>query len=193
MATQPLDYGSHHNLLETTPGVSSKTLRLALASFERPKTYSKPFSAREKAALRAGGLDPDAKRKSTSNPFAESAVMLAAIMERSLTPKEASERLGVTTSCVRRMIADRSLYSFLINRTRYIPDFQFTKNRLIPGIDKINQALDPEIHPIGVYNWFHYPNTDLFINDDIDQTVSPLEWLMRGEKPDLAEELAGFL
>jgi hypothetical protein len=92
------------------------------------------------------------------------------------------------------MIADRSLYSFLIDGTRYIPDFQFgADDRLVPNITRINKALKPRMHPVEVYNWYHHPHVDLFPGEEVDDMVSPLDWLKGGQDLDHLALLAGRL
>ncbi len=54
------------------------------------------------------------------------------------------------------------------------------KRRLIPNITAVNAALDPELHPVAVLNWYTTPNPDLFIENDIDHPVSPLKWFQAG-------------
>ncbi len=81
---------------------------------------------------------------------------------------------------MRQLISDRSLYSFLIEHNRYIPDFQFAGDELVPNIARVNRALSTEMHPVEIYNWYRLPNIDLFVDDDIDQSVSPLKCLKAG-------------
>lgn len=107
----------------------------------------------------------------------------AAIVSRSHSVKEASERLGTTSGRVRQMIADESLYSFLIDSSRHVPDFQFVRNGLVPNITRVNRELDPGAHPVAVYNWYHTPNSDLFVEEHPDRTVAPLDWLNAGYDP----------
>ena len=76
------------------------------------------------------------------------------------------------------MIARRALYSILLNNRRYIPIFQFRKDgSLIPQITKVNAAMRADLHPVEVFEWYTEPDPDLYINDNIDQTVSPITWL----------------
>ncbi len=178
-----------HNLRSTTPKTLNKALRVVLESME-PLAYgdAADLTHKEQAVLRGGGLRLDPEPG--TDPRTEAAVKYAAIVKRSLTTKAASERLGLTASHVQQMTADRSLYSFLISDVRYIPDFQFTGDGLVPNIAQVNKALPPHMHPVGVYNWFHLPNADLFPDGDADNPVSPLEWLCDGHDPAVAVTLA---
>ncbi len=182
MATHPTNYLTSRGLLETSPEALNKALCIVLDSME-PMVYgaaTKGLTAEEQEVLREGGLTLEPTPG--SDPLAQTAVKYAAIVKRSLSTKEVSRRLGLAPSRIRQMIADRSLYSFLIGRNRYIPDFQFeTDDRLVPNITRVNKALNPRMHPVEVYNWYHLENVDLFLNEDIDNIVSPLDWLKAGQ------------
>ena len=132
--------------------------------------------------LLEGGLHLD--RIAGPDPMAETVVKYAAIVVLSLSTKSASERLGVAPSRIRQMVVNRSIYSFLLDGTRHIPGFQFSNAGLVPNIARVNRALDQGAHPVAVYNWYHTPNPDLFVERDMDRTVSPLDWLSTGHKLD---------
>ena len=135
----------------------------------------------EKDVLRAGGLR--LAQDFDEDPLTTTVAKYAAIVSRSLSVSEASERLGTTSGRVRQMIADGSLYSFLIDTSRYVPDFQFARNGLVPNIARVNRELARGAHPVAVYNWYHTPNPDLFVEDHPDRTVAPLDWLNAGYDP----------
>ena len=79
------------------------------------------------------------------------------------------------------MIARRTLYSILLDNRRYVPIFQFEKDGgLLPNITKVNVALNADLHPVEVFEWYTQPDPDLFINNDVAQTVSPIAWLSSG-------------
>ncbi len=144
--------------------------------------YGEPteeLTPEEQAVLRQGGVNLDATP--VRDPLAETAVQYAAIIESSLTTKEAAARMQIPESQVRQMIARRTLYSILLNNRRYIPIFQFEKDGpLVANITKVNATLSPDIHPVEVYDWFTQPDPDLFVGDDVDATISPLSWLRSG-------------
>jgi len=50
----------------------------------------------------------------------------------------------------------------------------------VPNIGRVNAVLDPELHPVEVYTWYTTPNPDLFLDDDVERTASPLAWLKAG-------------
>lgn len=181
MATQPLNYLTTRGLLDTAPATLNKALQTVLDSMESI-VYGDPdreLTAGERAALKGSGFSLKSVLKSDS--FASTAVKFAAICERSLSSKTASVRLGLSSSRIRQMTADRSLYSFLVGRDRYIPDFQFDGKRLVANIEAVNRSLRPDLHPVELYNWYHLPHPDLFLRNNIEQTSSPLDWLKSGQ------------
>ena len=193
MATQPLNYLTSRGFLETTPEALNNALRVVLDSME-PMIYGdakRGMTAEEQAVLKEVGFELE--RKAGPDPLAQTAVKYAAIVKRSLSSKAVSEKLGLAPSRVRQMISDRSLYSFLIDRNRYIPDFQFEGDALVPNIARVNRTLSPNMHPVEVYNWYHLPHVDLFLSEDVDQTVSPLDWLKGGQDVERVVFLAGRL
>ena len=170
--------------LEDTPEALNEALKAVLGSMV-PTAYEPAASGlpkEEQRVLLEGGLSLD--RTAGTDPMAETAVKYAAIVVRSLSSRAASERLGVAQSRIRQMVVNRSLYSFLLDGTRHIPDFQFTHVGLVPNIMRVNKVLDPSAHPVAVYNWYHMPNADLFLEGDTDRTVSPLNWLNAGYELD---------
>jgi len=194
VATHPSSYLTSRGFQDTSSEALNEALRLVLASME-PMAYgdsAQGLSAEEQAALRDVGaiLEPTPG----PDPLAEGAVKFAAVVKRSLSTKEASQKLGLAPSRVRQMIADRSLYSFLIEGNRCIPDFQFeADDRLVPNITQVNKALNSRAHPVAVYNWYHVPNVDLFLSDDIDHIVSPLDWLKGGHDIEKVILVASYL
>ena len=193
MIPHPMNYLTARGFRETSPEALHKALRVVLDSME-PMVYgeaTKELTVEEQAVLRDGGLTLEPTPG--PDPLAETAVKYAAIVKRSLSSKAVSCGLGLTPGRIRQMIADRSLYSFLIGRNRYIPNFQFEDHRLVPNITGVNKALPLRMHPVEVYNWYHRPNVDLFLDKDIDDTVSPLDWLKGGQDVEQVVFLANRL
>ena len=180
--TPPVEHSlASRGLRETDPHVLNNALAAVLDGMERLAYGDAPggLPAAEQAVLRAGGLDLEPQRG--LDPLAMTAVKYAAIVERSLTSREVGERLQLTSGRVRQLIADRSLYSFLMGARRLIPRFQFEPDGgLVPNIAAVNRALSARLHPVEVFNWLHARNDDLFRDDDLDVTVSPLDWLKAG-------------
>lgn len=182
-ATQPAeyDYFRIRGLRSTAPEGLNAALRVVLDAMPT-LLYGEPteeLTAEEQAVLREGGVNLDAIPG--RDPLAETAIQYAAIIDSSLTTREAAERLGIRESQVRQMIARRTLYSILLNNRRYIPIFQFEKGgSLVANITKVNAALNSDLHPVEVYDWYTQANPDLFVGDDIDATMNPLSWLRGG-------------
>ncbi len=194
MNTEPIDYLTLRGLSRSTPEALNDALRVVLNSMEATAfgDANTGLTAAEQTVLREGGLTLEPT--DGPDPLAQTAVKYAAILKRSLSTKQASERLGVAASRIRQMIADRSLYSFLIDGSRYIPEFQFEADgRLIPNVTLLNKALNPRMLPVEVYNWLHLANVDLFLDDDMGNIVSPFEWLKGGQDLDRLLLLASRL
>lgn len=175
------DYFTAHGLDPTTPAELNASLAIAIESLgaNGRGDPSVELSAGERAALEAGGVRLGVPP--SRDLLAESAVKYAALLETSIDTREAAARLECPESRVRQMIARRTLYSVLHGGRRYLFAYQFGVNGgLVPNIGRINAALDPELHPLEVHGWFTEPNPDLFLGDDIDRTVSPIQWLESG-------------
>lgn len=185
------DYLTSRGLSDGDPAALGKALRLALESME-PLAYGDTVSGLtegEQRVLREGGLTLEAQPG--EDPLARTAAKYAAIIERSLSTKEAGVRLERGAGRIRQMVLDRSLLSFLVDGVRYIPEFQFVVGGgLVPNIIRVNRVLRPTLHPVELYNWLHQPNADLFLGDDVDDTVSPLAWLAAGRDVECVVRLA---
>ena len=137
------------------------------------------LTAGEQVILRAGGIDLDTELK--ADPLADTAVKFAALVESSLTIKDVAKSIGKSENHIRQMIARGTLYSILLENRRYIPFFQFDRSgRLLPHITRVNAALRKTLHPVSVFEWYTEPHPDLYLDDDIDRTVSPIGWLGSG-------------
>ena len=190
-----MTYLEARGLRDTAPEALNDALRTVLDSMA-PMIHdgvSREMPEEEQAILRDAGFALERRVDPAADSLAASIAKYAAIVERSLSAKETSVKLGLTSSRVRQMISDCSVYSFLIGHKRHIPDFQFEGNRLTPNIARVNRALPREMHPIAVYNWYNQPHVDLFVDGDPDRTVSPLDWLRTGRDADRVVFLAGLL
>ena len=143
----------------------------------------------ERQVLIEGGVNLDAIPE--GDPLAKTVVRYAAIVESSLTTRQAAQRLHAAESRVRQMIARRTLYGILLDNRRHIPLFQFEKaGPLVANITQVNPALSPDLHPVEVYDWYTRSDPDLFLGDDVDAGVSPLAWLRSGGPPNRLAMLA---
>jgi len=180
MKSLPESYFAARGFRETSYESLNQALMLVLEQME-PTVYgdvTREMRAVEQDVPRQGCLVLEPQPE--PDPLAQTTVKYAAIVTRSLSSKAASRRLGLSPGRIRQMIGDRSLYSFLIGHRRYVPDFQFQGNRLVSNIAGVNKALPSDLHPVEVYNWYHLPNLDLYLDEDIDHTIRPLEWLKGG-------------
>jgi hypothetical protein len=151
---------------------------------------ARELSTAEAEVARSGGLVLE--EQDGPDPLAQMAAEYAAILNTSLTTKEAAKRLHLHVTRIRQMLKNRSLYGIYLDGLWHIPVFQFEQNapRLIPNITQVNAALDPEDHPVGVLRWYTTPDPDLVVND---KPVSPLTWLRLGKPAQVLVELAGEL
>ena len=177
--TLPKDvlYLQAHGLAVAAPEKLNKELALAIDQMHR-SLYGESateLTAAEASVLQAGGFD--LKESANNDPLAETATVFAALLNTGLTAKEAAKRLGVQDTRIRQMLTERTLYGFHINHRWQIPEFQFAGNALVPNIGSVNAALDPDLHPVAVYQWYVTPEVDLEMDG---QPLSPLEWLKAG-------------
>lgn len=175
-------YFQARGLRTTAPKELNEAMRLALETMATTLygEAASELTTVEQAVLRRGGLELE--ERTGPDPLAKTAAKYAAIIESSLGSKEAGEKTGYGAGRIRQMIANRSIYSILLEGRRYLPRFQFLDDgrRLVPEIGRVNAVLDPELHPVEVFNWYTTPNSDLFLDEDIDATISPLGWLKAG-------------
>ena len=165
------------------PEAVAEALHRILENME-PMVYDPPtrgLTEHEQAILREGGL----RLERTSGPdlVAEGAVRFAALVEHSLSVEEVAAQLKVTPGRVHQMISSRDLYSFRVDARRLVPGFQIRDGRLVPNIAQVNKALPATMHPLGIFNWYHRENVDLYVDDQREVCLTPLEWLAEGRDP----------
>lgn len=189
-------YFQARGLQAASPKAVNKAMRLALESMQTTLfgSAATELSDMEQSALQRVGIDIE--ERPTEDTLLTTAAKFAALIETSLTPNEAAKRLQIAAGRLRQLIADRSIYSLLLERRRYIPLFQFQDRQattLVPQIARVNRALNPELHPVQVLNWFTLPNPDLFLAADADTAISPLTWLKAGYPVAVVEKLTADL
>ena len=191
---QASDYFTVRGLAPTAPETLNAALRQVLDAMPTMLygDLSGELTEAEREVLISGGVRLDAKL--AGDPLAATTVQFAALVSTSLTTKEAAKRLSIPESRIRQMIARRTLYSVLLNSRRRIPAFQFTPNGgLVPNITKVNAALPEDLHPVELQAWYTQPHVDLFLGDDVDARVSPLDWLRSGGEVHRLTQLARWL
>jgi TIR domain len=152
----------------------------------------------EKNALVRAGFDLKSRRRGGEDPLATTAAEYAALLQTSLTTQQAAERLGVQPSRIRQRLNSKPaslLGIHTASRGWRLPEFQFTSNGALPGIELVIRALDPRLHAVSVYRWFHTPNPDLITEAGAGggSPLSPIDWLRSGCDPSLPVELAAKL
>jgi hypothetical protein len=184
----------HHGLAGGVALVDVEGGRLKLR-FLRPSTAVQGHStltAPEEAVLARGGVAAvadDEMRVVEGRTAAEYEHLRAT----SLSAEEAARRLGVNPSRVRQRLAERSLYGIKEGKAWLLPAFQFRKEGEVPGLDTVVRRLPPDIGALAVARWFASPNPDLCTRDEEERPLTPLQWLLAGNLPGPAAELAAAL
>ena len=201
------DYFTVRGLAPTAPATLNDALRKVLDAMPTMLhgEPSRELTEAEREVLIKGGARLDAEPE--GDPLAATTAQFAALISTSLTTKGAAARLGLPESRIRQMIARRTLYSVLLDNRRHIPAFQFaqrggamgrtgpspSEGSLIPNIAKVNAALPEDLHPVEVQAWYTQPHADLFVGDDVDARISPLDWLRSGGDVSRVAQLARWL
>ena len=168
--------------------------RLKLRFLRPPMAAQGPstLTAPEEAALAAGGVaavSDDEMRIVQGRTAAEYEHLRAT----SLSAEEAARRLGVNASRVRQRLAERSLYGIKEGNAWLLPAFQFREVGEVPGLDAVVRRLPADIGAVAVARWFASPNPDLCTRDDEERPLTPLQWLLAGNPPGPAAQLAAAL
>jgi excisionase family DNA binding protein len=150
------------------------------------------LTSSEESALREGGVEQVCD-EDVLLVQAQAAVAYQELRATSLTVQEAAGRLGVNTSRVRQRLADRSLFGLKDGNTWLLPAFQFGSRELVPGVSAVVRRLPPDIGVLAAARWFSSPNPDLCTRDDDERPLTPLQWLLGGNPPEAAAELAAAL
>jgi putative sigma-54 modulation protein len=124
-------------------------------------------------------------------PFESGELEYLTLVTNSLSPLQAARLLSVNTSRVRQRLGARQLFGIKDKSRWRLPRFQFVKNRLVPGIDRVFPELAPTLHPVAVQQWFRLPNPDL--ETENGAALTPLEWLTSGRDPASVMDLAKLL
>jgi len=187
-------YFQAHGLVVRPPEELNAALAEAIGTYavELPTRPSGEMSAAERAAFQALGVDVDDAGPAKHDPMQAGVIALARMIETARSVTEAAEHLGVTPSRIHQRIKAGEVYSFRIDSRRYIPAFQFRGRKLVPGITRVNQALPASLHPVAVERWYAMPDPDL-VDDDSENPLSPLHWLLEGRDPAQPAALAGAL
>ena len=171
-----------------------KPIRLPHALEEPPS--SGPLTSAEIEALRRGGFELEPRPfKGEEDSFVRTKKEYDSLLRSSLTLDQAAERLGLTSGQVLQRVTAKParLYGIRRGATWVLPEFQVEGAGLLPGFEEVVPHLDPDLHPLGVSNWFHLPNPDLPEDDREERNLSPREWLCSGRPPAPVAALAADL
>jgi hypothetical protein len=151
------------------------------------------LTAGEVDALQSVGLSTARWADDTSrDPLMRSIGDYMALLETSLTTGQAARYLKVDVSRIRQRLRERTLYGIDYDGERRLPRFQFERKQVLPGLREVLGALPEGLNPLDVAEWFLSPNPDLELQGQ-DTTLSPREWLLKGEGVDAVVRLAqGF-
>jgi len=146
----------------------------------------------ELSTLARGGLGP-VRRRAAVDPLARGAAEYAALLQTALDVNSAAKRARVSPARIRQRLnsAPRSLVGVRIGNTWRVPLFQFDgRGSLLPGIERVVEAIDPEVHVLAVQRWFLGEHVDLADGEDEERRLSPRDWLRLGRTPERLVELA---
>jgi hypothetical protein len=137
--------------------------------------------ANEIATLESVGLSTTPwKGTVEEDPLLQSIADYMALLETSLTTSEVAKYLKVDVSRVRQRLRERSLFGLDYDGEHRLPNFQFERRHVLPGLREVIGALPESLNPLDVAQWFLAPNPDLELATQ-DEPLSPREWLLRGE------------
>ena len=169
--------------------LQNQPLVVPVAALEPAATLSKA----ELDALDEVGLSTKPWRDArATDPLAHSIVNYMALIETSFTAAKVSRMLNVDVTRVRQRLRERSLYGFDHEGEWRLPRFQFERNKALPGLASVLEALPIDLNPLDVAEWFMAPNLDLEIEKS-DTPLSPRAWLLSGREPEPVIELARHL
>ncbi len=172
--------------------VTKDRLRLRFVRPSLPEDESAILTSSEEAALARGGVEK-VSDDDVQVVQARAAMEYDELLRTSLTIDEAAKRLGVNASRIRQRLAERSLYGLKDGSRWFLPAFQFSSKGLVPGVSVVVQKLPPDIGAVAAARWFRSPNPDLCTRDAEEMALTPLQWLVSGNPPKAAAELAAAL
>lgn len=105
-------------------------------------------------------------------------VRMQVLIQRSLTPTDAANRLGVSTERVYQRLAGGTLWGFKISNSWLLPPSQFTATDAVPHVHKVLPLLAKDLHPLTVQTLLTEPHPSLLMQG---QPVSIVTWLTVGE------------
>jgi hypothetical protein len=143
----------------------------------RVKEPATQFSADERAALTAGGLDLTPRRSSDPDPIADTSALLA----DSANVAEVAEYLAVTRARIRQRAIERTLFAIRENEEWRFPRAQFVGGTVLRGLPAVVSSLPADLHPVAAWRFLTEPNPDFEL---VETPQSPMSWLQSGGSPE---------
>ena len=131
------------------------------------------------SVLKEEGIDPDLLPE--GDPLMSSGAAYLTLLDEALSAKQAAARLKVSPSRIRQRLLKQEIYGVKAGRDWRLPAWQFTRARLVPGLDSILPRLSPDLHPLTVQGFFSTPQPELIGTES--EPVPPLRWLLDGGDP----------
>jgi excisionase family DNA binding protein len=172
--------------------VEGQRLKLRFLRSSLADDASSTLTAPEEAALAQGGVGP-VSADEMRVVEAEAAAAYQQLRAESLDVEEAARRLGVNASRIRQRLAEGALYGVKDGNAWRLPAFQFVANGLVPGIEVVLRKLPEGLSPLAVARWLALPNPDLTTRGGEERPLSPRQWLLEGNPPEPAAQLAAAL
>ncbi len=161
---------------------------------EERERFGTPLSDEEIACLKESGVDLNNSIKPEKDPLLAGYCQVADILIGALTVAQVAERLGHSVLQVHELAANHRLYG--VNKKyglERFPAFQFTDDGLLSGFWDVAPHISRELPMASVESFFMRANPDLFISEDTDQTLSPIEWLASRRDPTTVTSLLKHL
>ena len=133
---------------------------------------------------------------SSIDPCTRTVIKLGAMCSTGFTSPQVARLLHCGPAQIEEWVGTRRLYGLAVasGATPRLPLFQFDNGGgLIPNVDKVLPALDRDIHPVGIFNWFTAPNPDLATLETDFEPISPRDWLLRDYPAEPVSRLADAL
>lgn len=168
------------DLLERTGyPVSAEDVLEALADvLPRRNEVADDLSAADRAYLEEFSVLTPATDEETARLLARRAALATAEVARSLDRGQVGERLGVSPSRVSHRHAAGGLFAFRVGPAKTLyPDWQFTPDGTIPGLNHVVEALPGGVPAALVRRFMTEPDDALELGNE---SVSPKEWLLQG-------------
>jgi hypothetical protein len=108
------------------------------------------------------------------------------LRDTSITANDVAKRLSVSSSRIRQLSSSSNsgLSSFQgESGERLYPTWQFDGDKTIPHLRALLQELPANIHPVALRRFMALKTADLEPKE-LDEELSPLEWLIAGYPPE---------